>query len=52
MGERLSYSKDKLFQPRFILAVLRQELAALRQQLTKIALASEVSAPVNSSYEP
>jgi len=52
MGERLSYSKDKPFQPRFILAVLRQELAAFRQQPTKIARASEASEPVYSSSEP
>src|SRR5579884_583202 len=34
-----------LFQPRIILAVLRQELAAFRQQPTATAPASEVSAP-------
>jgi len=41
-----------LFQPRIILAVLRQELAAFRQQPTVTAPASEGSAPVYSSYEP
>jgi 2-polyprenyl-6-methoxyphenol hydroxylase-like FAD-dependent oxidoreductase len=41
-----------LFQPRIILAVLRQELAAFKQQPTVTAPASEVSAPVDSSYEP
>ena len=40
-----------LFQPRIILAVLRQELAAFRQQPTVTAPASEGSAPVYSSYE-
>jgi len=40
-----------LFQPRIILAVLRQELAAFRQQPTMTAPASEVSTPVYSSYE-
>ena len=40
-----------LFQPRIILAVLRQELAAFRQQPTVTAPESEVSAPVYSSYE-
>jgi len=52
MGERLSSSNDKLLQPGIILVVLRQERAALRQQLTKIARASEGSAPVYSSYAP
>jgi 2-polyprenyl-6-methoxyphenol hydroxylase-like FAD-dependent oxidoreductase len=41
-----------LFQPRIILAVLRQELAAFRRQPTVTAPASEVSAPVYSTYEP
>jgi 2-polyprenyl-6-methoxyphenol hydroxylase-like FAD-dependent oxidoreductase len=41
-----------LFQPRIILAVLRQELAAFRQRPTVTAPASEVSAPVYSSDEP
>jgi len=41
-----------LFQPRIILAVLRQELAAFRQQPSVTVPASEVSAPVYSSYEP
>ena len=41
-----------LFQPRIILAVLRQELAAFRRQPTVTAPASEGSAPVDSSYEP
>ena len=41
-----------LFRPRIILAVLRQELAAFRQQPTVTAPASEGSAPVYSSYEP
>lgn len=41
-----------LFQPRIILAVLRQELAAFKRQPTVTAPASEVSAPVESSYEP
>jgi 2-polyprenyl-6-methoxyphenol hydroxylase-like FAD-dependent oxidoreductase len=40
-----------LFQPRIILAVLRQELAAFRQQPTVTAPASDVSAPVYSSCE-
>ncbi len=40
-----------LFQPRIILAVLRQELAAFRRQPTVTAPANEVSAPVYSSYE-
>jgi len=40
-----------LFQPRIILAVLRQELAALRRQPPCVGKASEVSAPVYSSYE-
>jgi hypothetical protein len=43
---------DKLFLPRIILAVLRQELAAFRQRPTVTVLASEVSAPAYSSYEP
>ncbi len=41
-----------LFQPRIMLAVLRQELAAFRQQPTVTAPASEGSAPVYSRYEP
>jgi 2-polyprenyl-6-methoxyphenol hydroxylase-like FAD-dependent oxidoreductase len=41
-----------LFQPRIILAVLRQEMAAFTQQPSVTAPASEVSAPVYSSYEP
>ena len=41
-----------LFRPHIILAVLRQELAAFRQQPTVTAPASEVSAPVYSSSEP
>ena len=41
-----------LFQPRIILAVLRQELATFRQQPGVTVPASEGSAPVNSSYEP
>jgi 2-polyprenyl-6-methoxyphenol hydroxylase-like FAD-dependent oxidoreductase len=40
-----------LFQPRIILAVLRRELAALRRQPPCDGTASEVSAPVYSSYE-
>jgi 2-polyprenyl-6-methoxyphenol hydroxylase-like FAD-dependent oxidoreductase len=40
-----------LFQPRIILAVLRQELVAFRQQPAVTASASEGSAPVYSSYE-
>jgi 2-polyprenyl-6-methoxyphenol hydroxylase-like FAD-dependent oxidoreductase len=41
-----------LFRPRIILAVLRQELAAFKQQPTVTAPTSEGSAPVYSSYEP
>jgi 2-polyprenyl-6-methoxyphenol hydroxylase-like FAD-dependent oxidoreductase len=41
-----------LFQPGIILAVLRQELAAFRQQPGMTAPASEGSAPVYSSNEP
>ena len=41
-----------LFQPRVILTVLRQELAAFRRQPTRDSVASEVSALINSSYEP
>lgn len=41
-----------LFRPRIILAVLRHELAAFRQQPTVKAPASEGSAPVDSSDEP
>jgi hypothetical protein len=41
-----------LFQPRIILAVLRQELAAFRQQPSVIVPASEGSEPVESSYKP
>jgi 2-polyprenyl-6-methoxyphenol hydroxylase-like FAD-dependent oxidoreductase len=41
-----------LFQPRIILAVLCQELAAFRQQPSVIVPASDVSEPVDSSYEP
>ena len=40
-----------LFQPRIILAVLRRDLAALRRQPPCDGTASEVSAPVYSSYE-
>jgi 2-polyprenyl-6-methoxyphenol hydroxylase-like FAD-dependent oxidoreductase len=40
-----------LFQPRIILAVLRRDLAALRRQPPCDGTASEVSAPVCSSYE-
>jgi 2-polyprenyl-6-methoxyphenol hydroxylase-like FAD-dependent oxidoreductase len=41
-----------LFQPRIILAVLRQELVAFRQQPAVTAPASEGSAPVYSRNEP
>jgi hypothetical protein len=44
LGDQLS--------PVTLLAVLRQELAAFRQQPTLTAPASEVSAPVDSRYEP
>jgi len=40
-----------LFRPRIILAVLRQELIAVRQQPGVTAKAREGSAPVDSSYE-
>jgi 2-polyprenyl-6-methoxyphenol hydroxylase-like FAD-dependent oxidoreductase len=41
-----------LFQPRIILAVLRQELTAFMQHPSVTAPTNEVSAPVYSSYEP
>ena len=41
-----------LFQPRIILAMLRQELAAFRQQPGVTAPAREGSAPVSSSNKP
>jgi len=41
-----------LLQPHIILAVLGQELAEFRRQPTVTAPAREVSAPVDSSYEP
>ena len=41
-----------LFQPRIILAVLRQEMTAFRQQPTMTAPASEETSPVYSSNEP